>query len=86
MEFRTCKRCSALTKNTDDSCWKCLRPIDETRELDLRLEAPAAAVGSVKWFSTEKGYGFIRDAHGIDRHFAVRDVVGVPSCRRRGTE
>jgi cold shock CspA family protein len=88
LEFWTCKHCNALTKNTD-ACWKCLRPrVDqETRELDLRLEAPGGAMGSVKWFSTEKGYGFIRDAQGIDHHFAVRDVVGaeLPSTGDRVT-
>lgn len=32
--------------------------------------------GRVKWFSREKGFGFITDESGVDRHFAVRDVVG----------
>ena len=32
--------------------------------------------GQVKWFSAEKGYGFITGADSTDRYFAVRDVVG----------
>lgn len=89
MEFWTCKHCSALSKNAEDSCWKCLQPRaeQETRKLDLRKEAPGVEMGSVKWFSTAKGYGLICDAQGIDHHFAVRDVVGVelPSTGDRVT-
>ena len=32
--------------------------------------------GKVKWFSTEKGYGFIFGIDGEDRYFSVRDVKG----------
>jgi cold shock CspA family protein len=32
--------------------------------------------GRVKWFSTERGYGFVTDEHASDYYFAVRDVVG----------
>ena len=32
--------------------------------------------GTIKWFSLEKGYGFITDDKCIDHYFSVRDVVG----------
>lgn len=32
--------------------------------------------GKVKWFSPEKGFGFIYGEDGVERHFAVRDIVG----------
>jgi cold shock CspA family protein len=32
--------------------------------------------GKVKWFSSEKGYGFITDTDGVDRYFHVTDVRG----------
>jgi cold shock CspA family protein len=32
--------------------------------------------GLVKWFSSEKGYGFITCEHGQDHYFNVRDVKG----------
>ena len=32
--------------------------------------------GKVKWFSTDKGYGFITGSDGVDRYFSVQDVVG----------
>lgn len=32
--------------------------------------------GRIKWFSTERGYGFITDERNEDHHFSVRDVVG----------
>ena len=32
--------------------------------------------GKVKWFSTEKGYGFIYGEDGVDRFFHVREING----------
>jgi len=32
--------------------------------------------GKVKWFSVEKGYGFITGTDGTDRYFSVQGVVG----------
>ena len=32
--------------------------------------------GQIKWFSSERGYGFITDERNEDHHFSVRDVVG----------
>jgi len=32
--------------------------------------------GKVKWFSQEKGFGFIVNEQGQDHFFGVRDVVG----------
>lgn len=32
--------------------------------------------GQVKWFSYERGYGFITDERSHDHYFAVRDVLG----------
>lgn len=33
-------------------------------------------LGTVKWFSQEKGYGFITSEEGIDHHFNVQSVQG----------
>lgn len=32
--------------------------------------------GRVKWFSSEKGYGFVTDPDGVDRYFHVSDTLG----------
>jgi cold shock CspA family protein len=32
--------------------------------------------GTVKWFSEEKGYGFIVGEDGVEHHFNVRSIVG----------
>jgi len=32
--------------------------------------------GKVKWFSHEKGFGFIVSEQGQDHYFGVRDIVG----------
>jgi cold shock CspA family protein len=32
--------------------------------------------GRVKWFSSERGYGFITDVQNRDHRFTVRDVIG----------
>ena len=32
--------------------------------------------GKVKWFSSEKGYGFITSEFGDDHYFNVQDVIG----------
>jgi cold shock CspA family protein/uncharacterized Zn-finger protein len=32
--------------------------------------------GKVKWFSVDKGYGFITGTDGVDRYFTVQDVFG----------
>ena len=31
----------------------------------------------IKWFSEEKGYGFLVDESGTDRFFGIRDIKGV---------
>ena len=33
--------------------------------------------GKVKWFSEEKGFGFIVGSDGVERFFGVRDIEGV---------
>jgi len=35
------------------------------------------ANGQVKWFSSEKGYGFIVGEDGEDRYFNIKDLKGV---------
>ena len=41
--------------------------------------------GTVKWFSNERGYGFVVGADGVERYFNVRGVRGalLPRARAR---
>ncbi len=32
--------------------------------------------GYIKWFSNEKGYGYITDRNNIDLYFGVKDIIG----------
>lgn len=48
------------------------------RQLMSRFQWVQAAgmQGKVKWFSLDKGYGFVVGEDGVDCYFHVRDVVG----------
>lgn len=37
--------------------------------------------GSVKWFSSEKGYGFLSDEYGEDRYFNIKSVLDSKGLR-----
>lgn len=39
--------------------------------------------GKVKWFSKDKGYGFITDGNDKDYYFSIKDVIGqeIPTIR-----
>jgi cold shock CspA family protein len=78
MEFWTCRYCDALTRHADVVCWKCRRAkaTADSREFTDLADGTETVDGLVKWFSVEKGFGFIHDAHGTDHYFTVRDVVG----------
>lgn len=39
--------------------------------------------GQVKWFSEEKGYGFLVDENGDDRFFGVRSISGIDLPKAR---
>ena len=32
--------------------------------------------GKIKWFSSDKGFGFIHGEDEVDRYFSIRDVIG----------
>lgn len=40
------------------------------------VKSTTSQEGKVKWFSNQKGFGYIVDCNGADHHFNVRDVAG----------
>jgi hypothetical protein len=52
--------------------------------LGAAKEAAVMAIGTVKWFDPNKGYGFIRPEHGEDVfvHLSALQAAGCRPCRR----
>lgn len=40
------------------------------------MESDEKKFGTVKWFSNDKGYGFITDINNVDYYFSVREIIG----------
>lgn len=46
-------------------------------ELTLTVEnTPEKKTGLIKWFSVEKGYGYITNRNNEDLYFGVKDIIG----------
>jgi cold shock CspA family protein len=63
-------------RNTADGTQAETESFSSTEEAQSVKHTEEYVTGKVKWFSKEKGYGFITDSKGQDYYFHVKNVKG----------